>query len=74
MRTRRTALTAITAYTLALTCLTLLAPSTALARKSAAERLVEQSYAALTAGGPVKYPRQRRGPDFVSASKAPTTP
>jgi phosphatidylserine/phosphatidylglycerophosphate/cardiolipin synthase-like enzyme len=54
MRTRSTVTTAIATCTLALVAFTLLAPTTALARKSAAERLVEQGYAALTSGGPVK--------------------
>jgi phosphatidylserine/phosphatidylglycerophosphate/cardiolipin synthase-like enzyme len=49
-------LTAIAACTLALTCLTLLTSTTALARRGAAERLVEQGYAALAAGGPVTVP------------------
>jgi len=56
MRTPRPVTTAIATVAFALAGLTLLAPTTALARKSAAERLVEQGYAALTAGGPVTLP------------------
>jgi len=56
MKTRRTLTTVIAACALALAALTLLAPSTALARKSSTERLIENAYAALTAGGPVTLP------------------
>ena len=54
METRRTLTTAIATVAFALAGLTLLAPTTALARKSAAERMVERGYAALTAEAPVK--------------------
>lgn len=54
MKTRKTVTTAIAAYALALAGLSLLAPSDAFARKTAMEGLVEQGYAALTSGGPVK--------------------
>jgi phosphatidylserine/phosphatidylglycerophosphate/cardiolipin synthase-like enzyme len=47
-------LATITANAVVLAGLTLIAPSDALARKSATERLVEQGYASLTAEGPVK--------------------
>jgi phosphatidylserine/phosphatidylglycerophosphate/cardiolipin synthase-like enzyme len=47
-------LATITANAVALAGLTLIAPSDALARKSAAERLVENTYASLTAEAPVK--------------------
>jgi len=56
METRRTLTTIIATYALVLAALTLLTPTTALARKSATERLAEQGYAALTAGGPVTLP------------------
>jgi phosphatidylserine/phosphatidylglycerophosphate/cardiolipin synthase-like enzyme len=54
MKTRKTVTTAIATCALALVAFTLLAPTTALARKSAAERLAESSYASLTADAPVK--------------------
>jgi len=56
MKARRTFTTAVATCAIALAGLTLLTPTTALGRKSAAERLVEQGYAALTAGGPVTVP------------------
>ena len=56
MKIRHTVTTAIAAYALALAALTLLAPTTALARKGAAERLIERGYAALTAEAPVTLP------------------
>ena len=56
METRRTLTTAVATCAIVLAGITLLAPTTAFARTSAAERLVEQGYAALTAGGPVTLP------------------
>ncbi len=54
MKARSTMTSAIATYALAVAALTLLAPSEAFARKSAAERLVESTYASLTAEAPVK--------------------
>lgn len=51
MKVRWTALTTIIGYAVTIGALALLAPSDALARKSAAERLAENTYAALTAEG-----------------------
>jgi len=56
MRTPRPVTTAIATVAFALAGLTLLAPHDAFARTSAAERLAENAYAALTAGGPVTLP------------------
>lgn len=48
MKHRKTVAATIATFVIALAALTLLAPSDALARKNAAERLAESTYATLT--------------------------
>jgi len=54
MKNRKTVAATIATCAIALAALTLLAPHDAFARKSSAERLAEQGYAALTTDAPVK--------------------